>query len=44
MQPLVTVVLALLFLGERIGLPETGGIALAIVAALALSWETKKPA
>jgi drug/metabolite transporter (DMT)-like permease len=43
-QPLVTVVLALLFLGERIGLPETGGIALAIVAALALSWETKKPA
>jgi drug/metabolite transporter (DMT)-like permease len=43
-QPLVTVVLALLFLGERVGLPETGGIILAIIAAIALSCETKKPA
>ena len=40
-QPLVTVVLALLFLGERIGWIEGAGIALAIVAAIALSKETK---
>lgn len=39
-QPLVTVVLALLFLGERIGWIEGAGIALAIVAAIALSKET----
>jgi len=42
LQPLVTVVLALLFLGERIGPLEGLGIALAIVAAIALSRETKQ--
>ncbi len=42
LQPLVTVVLALLFLGERIGPIEGMGIVLAIVAAVALSRETKK--
>ena len=41
LQPLVTVVLALLFLGERVGLVEAAGIALAIVAAIALSCETR---
>jgi len=40
-QPLVTVVLALLFLGERVGLLESCGIVLAIIAAIALSRETK---
>ena len=35
----VTVVLALLFLGERIGPIECAGIVLAIVAAVALSRE-----
>ena len=43
-QPLVTVVLALIFLGERIGLIEGLGIGLAIGAAAALSQETRKPA
>lgn len=40
-QPLVTVVLALIFLGERVGLIEAVGIALAILASIALSKETK---
>ena len=40
-QPLVTVVLALIFLGERVGLIESTGIALAILAAVALSQESK---
>lgn len=40
-QPLVTIVLALIFLGERVGLIETAGIALAILAAIALSQESK---
>ena len=43
-QPLVTIVLALLFLGERIGFIEAIGIAVAIVAAIALSQETKPAA
>jgi drug/metabolite transporter (DMT)-like permease len=43
-QPLITVVLALIFLGERIGLIEGCGIVLAIGGAVALSQETKKPA
>jgi drug/metabolite transporter (DMT)-like permease len=43
-QPLVTVVLALMFLGERIGPIEGAGIILAIGAAIALSNESKKPA
>ncbi len=43
-QPVVTVVLALLFLGERIGLVEGGGVLLAILAAVALSFERKTPA
>lgn len=38
-QPVVTVVLALVFLGERIGVPEAVGVVLAIGAAIALSWE-----
>jgi len=41
-QPLVTIVLALIFLGERFGPLEAIGIALAIVAAIALSKETKE--
>lgn len=41
-QPLVTVVLALIFLGEGIGLIEGCGIVLAIGAAVALSQETRK--
>ena len=40
-QPLVTIVLALIFLGERVGLIEAAGIAVAIVAAIALSQESK---
>ena len=43
-QPLVTVVLALIFLGEHVGLIEASGIVVAIFAAVALSQETKKPA
>jgi drug/metabolite transporter (DMT)-like permease len=43
LQPLVTVVLALLFLGESVGLVEGGGILLAIIAAAALAQEGKKP-
>jgi drug/metabolite transporter (DMT)-like permease len=38
-QPVVTVVLALLFLGERIGPLESAGVLLAIIAAVALSFE-----
>ncbi len=41
-QPVVTVILALLFLGERIGPLEGAGVVLAIVAAVALSYEKKK--
>ena len=40
-QPMVTFAPALLFLGERVGLLESAGIVLAIVAAIALSQETK---
>lgn len=40
-QPLVTVVLALIFLGERVGAIEGSGIALAILAAVALSQESR---
>lgn len=40
-QPVVTVILALLFLGERVGPLESIGVVLAIVAAVALSWESK---
>ena len=40
-QPMVTIAPALLFLGERVGLLESAGIVLAIVAATALSQETK---
>ena len=43
-QPIVTLFLALLFLGERVGLLESVGIALAIIAAVALSRETKQAA
>jgi drug/metabolite transporter (DMT)-like permease len=41
---LVTIVLALIFLGEKVGLLEWAGIALAIIAAVALSQETKPAA
>lgn len=41
LQPIVTLALALVFLGERIGRLESAGIVLAIVAAVALSSETK---
>ena len=44
LQPLVTVLLALLFLGEHVGLVQGFGIVLAICAAAALSRETKGPA
>jgi drug/metabolite transporter (DMT)-like permease len=40
-QPVVTVVLALIFLGERIGAIEAGGIVLAVAAAVALSHESR---
>ena len=40
-QPGVTVALALIFLGEKVGLLEGGGVVLAIVAAVALSYERK---
>ncbi len=41
-QPIVTLILALLFLGERVGPLESAGIVLAILAAVALSYEKKK--
>ena len=41
-QPLVTIVLARYFLGERVGLVEGIGIGLAIIAAIALSQESKR--
>ena len=44
LQPIVTIILALIFLGEKIGLLEGAGIALAILAAVALSCETKPAA
>jgi drug/metabolite transporter (DMT)-like permease len=40
-QPLVTIVLALIFLGEKVGLIESAGIAVAKLAAVALSAESK---
>jgi len=40
-QPMVTIALAYLFLGERVGGIESLGIALAIASAIALSRETK---
>jgi drug/metabolite transporter (DMT)-like permease len=43
LQPIVTIILALIFLGEKVGLLESAGIALAILAAVALSCETKPP-
>ncbi|MBL9186298.1 MAG: DMT family transporter [Opitutaceae bacterium] len=44
LQPIVTIILALIFLGEKVGLIESAGIALAILAAIALSCETKPAA
>ena len=41
-QPVVTVALALVFLGEQIGTLEGAGILLAIIAAAALSFEKRK--
>ena len=40
-QPVVTVLLALVFLGEKVRPVEQFGLALAIVAAVALSWEKR---
>jgi len=40
-QPIVTIVLAYIFLGERVGALESLGIGFAIAAAIALSHETK---
>lgn len=40
-QPMVTIALALLFLGERVGPLESAGMVLAIVASVALSKESK---
>ena len=42
LYPLVSVPVAIVFLGEKIGLRETAGIALALVSVAALSFE--KPA
>ena len=42
-QPAVTIVLALVFLGERIGVPETIGAMLAVAGAVALSYEERPP-
>ncbi len=44
LQPIVTIILALIFLGEKVGLIESAGIVLAILAAVALSCETKPAA
>ncbi|MDP3069923.1 MAG: DMT family transporter [Opitutaceae bacterium] len=44
LQPIVTIILALIFLGEKIGLLEGAGIVLAILAAVALSCETRPAA
>lgn len=44
LQPIVTIILALVFLGEKVGLLEGAGIAVAILAAVALSYETKPAA
>jgi drug/metabolite transporter (DMT)-like permease len=44
LQPIVTIILALIFLGEKVGPLESAGIALAILAAVALSAETKPTA
>jgi drug/metabolite transporter (DMT)-like permease len=41
LQPIVTIILALIFLGEKVGPLESAGIVLAILAAVALSCETK---
>ena len=41
-QPIVTIALAYLFLGERVGVLESMGIGIAIASAIALSKETKK--
>ena len=39
LYPLVSVPIAILFLGEKIGLRETAGIALALASVAALSFE-----
>ena len=41
LQPIVTIALALVFLGEKVGLIEAVGIVFAVLAAVALSCETK---
>lgn len=39
LNPLITLVLALVFLGERLTLMQSGGVAVAIVAGVLLSYE-----
>ncbi|HAB15118.1 MAG TPA: EamA family transporter [Verrucomicrobiota bacterium] len=43
MYPLVSVPVAILFFGERVGSRELIGIGLALLASIALAWETKPP-
>ena len=40
LYPLVSVPLAIVLLGEQVGVRETAGIVLALVAVVAMSWET----
>jgi uncharacterized membrane protein len=44
LQPVFTIFLAIVFLGERLAFIETAGIALAILGSVFLSVEAKKPA
>jgi transporter family protein len=43
LYPVVSVPIAILFLGEKIGLREAIGIVLALASVAALSWETRSP-
>ncbi|GAB2574306.1 DMT family transporter [Spirosoma areae] len=44
LQPVFTIILAIIFLSESLSLIESLGIGLAIIGALTLSYEAKKPA
>ena len=44
LQPVFTIVLAIIFLNESLSMLESGGIAIAIIAALLLSYEQPVPA
>jgi len=43
LNPLITLVLAFAFLGERLNYTQVAGVALAIVAGVLLSWESDNP-